>query len=238
MGVKENRTVTKDGITLPYTQSRRKTSRITIRVTGDGRVTVSAPVRASLREIHGVIEKNFEKILSALSESTPPRPLAEGAVVFYLGDAYRLSVATGKPSLTFSDGVARLCVSSPSQALDLAYEKECRKLFLALITERCLAFEAQHPAFAEKRKEIRVRQMKSVWGNCRPEQGILTFSTHLLRHAVPLIDGVIAHEYVHFLHRGHGTDFYRTLSCVSPDYQALKRDLDAQHRAQRKEMAK
>ena len=236
--MKENRTVTKDGKTLPFTLSRRKTSRITIRVTGDGRVAVSAPTRALLREIDRAVEKNFETILSALAKSTPPRPLAEGAAVFYLGDAYRLSVAVGKPSLTFSDGVARLCVSSMEKALEDAYEKECRKLFLALITERCLTFEAQHPAFAEKRKEIRVRQMKSVWGNCRPEQGILTFSTHLLRFSVPLIDGVVAHEYTHLFYGGHGKAFYDALSRVSPDYRALKHTLEAQNRAQRKEMAK
>ena len=234
----QKRTVTKDGRELSYILTRRPARRITIRVTGEGEVRVSAPTRAPQREIDGAVKKHFASLLEALAASAPPPALGEGSTVFYLGESYRLTLRTGKTAISFEGGVATLTLPSTDADAEGAYEKACRPLFLALITERCLAFEERYPAFAPKRKEIRVRSMKNVWGNCRPDRGILTFSTKLLRFPVSLIDSVVAHKYTHFFHRGHDGAFYRALLAVCPLYRECKRALEAQHKEQRKEMAK
>lgn len=204
---------------------RKRVKRLNLRVKRDGSVFVSAPVSTPIATVFDFVRGNACFILRAkraMSELPPtPPPLGEGSVVYYLGDAYRLTLVRGKNSLTFRDGRAILALPRAGTDVARAYRARIAEHFLPIITEMCEEMEARFPHLAGRRREIRVRYMTSMWGNCRPKEGRLTFSTALAEMPRALILGVVAHEYAHFLVPGHSERFYAALARISPDHKAL-----------------
>jgi len=73
--------------------------------------------------------------------------------------------------------------------------------------------------------ELKLRAMRSQWGNCHWAQGYITLNTALARCPEELRDYVALHELVHFLHRGHGPDFYARMDALMPDWRARRKAL-------------
>ena len=73
--------------------------------------------------------------------------------------------------------------------------------------------------------QIKIRSMKSQWGNCHWQQGYITLNTALARCPEFLRDYVALHELVHFLHHDHGPGFYARMTQLMPDWQARRQAL-------------
>ena len=226
--MREERSVTVRDTTITFLLERKRVKRLNLRVRRDGSVYVSVPLATPLSAALDFVRTHADFIERARASLAalppPPPPLGDGSLVYYLGNAYRLSVVKGPASLTFSEGVARLSLPRGGDVAR-AYSSRLSACFLPVIESLCLALEARFPHLAGKRREIRVRPMKSMWGNCRPREGRLTFSLMLAEMPRELIEGVVAHEYTHFFVPNHGEAFYRALSEISPDHRALSREL-------------
>lgn len=208
---------------------------LNLRIRKNGSVTVSAPRRTNLSRIDAFVRANAHLILKHMeraAEYNTIRVLRPGDTVFFLGEPYRLCFSLGARSLSFFDGCAHLTLPKDEGNLEDAYFSLLGEQILPLIRERCLAMETAFPRLRGYAKDIRVKFMKSMWANCRPSEGRLTFSSSLATMPIPLIDGVIAHEYAHFFHRGHGKDFYAFLAALTPDYKALSLALTKTKREQ------
>ena len=72
---------------------------------------------------------------------------------------------------------------------------------------------------------VKVRRMKSQWGNCHWRQGYITLNTALARCPEELRDYVALHELVHFLHHDHGPGFYARMDALMPDWKERRRRL-------------
>ncbi len=72
---------------------------------------------------------------------------------------------------------------------------------------------------------LKVRAMRSQWGNCHWRQGYITLNTALARCPEPLRDYVALHELVHFLHHDHGPGFQAQMTALMPDWQTRRRQL-------------
>ena len=73
--------------------------------------------------------------------------------------------------------------------------------------------------------QIKLRKMKSQWGNCHYRQGYITLNTALARCPEFLRDYVALHELVHFLHHDHGPGFYAAMDVRMPDWRKRRQDL-------------
>ena len=73
--------------------------------------------------------------------------------------------------------------------------------------------------------QLRLRKMKSQWGNCHYQQGYITLNTALARCPEELRDYVALHELVHFLHHNHGAGFYGAMDARMPDWKARRKEL-------------
>ena len=73
--------------------------------------------------------------------------------------------------------------------------------------------------------ELRLRRMKSQWGNCHWRQGYITLNTALARCPETLRDYVALHELVHFLHHDHGPGFYAAMDARMPDWRDRRQTL-------------
>ena len=74
---------------------------------------------------------------------------------------------------------------------------------------------------------LKVRKMRSQWGNCHWAQGYITLNQALARCPEHLRDYVALHELVHFLHHDHGPGFYRKMDVLMPDWRERRKELKA-----------
>lgn len=72
---------------------------------------------------------------------------------------------------------------------------------------------------------LKLRKMKSQWGNCHWAQGYITLNTALARCPEELRDYVALHELVHFLHHDHGPGFYARMDALMPDWRRRRKAL-------------
>lgn len=72
---------------------------------------------------------------------------------------------------------------------------------------------------------LKLRSLKSQWGNCHWAQGYITLNTALARCPEELRDYVALHELVHFLHHDHGPGFYARMDALMPDWRQRRKAL-------------
>ena len=72
---------------------------------------------------------------------------------------------------------------------------------------------------------LKIRRLKSQWGNCHWSQGYITLNIALARCPEHLLDYVALHELVHFLHHDHGPGFYARMDALMPDWRNYRREL-------------
>lgn len=72
---------------------------------------------------------------------------------------------------------------------------------------------------------VKVRALKSQWGNCHWRQGYITLNLALARCPRELREYVALHELVHFLHHDHGPGFYARMDTLMPDWKERRREL-------------
>lgn len=227
------RSIVLEGREIKYELLRKKVKRINLHVKSDGSVWVSASNRVTVAEIERFMVKNADFFLRALDKfaargvSEPPQ-YETGDAVRLLGKDYELTVCEGgKNSVCVLEGRILLTVKDADdyemkrKCLDDWLKMQCRKV----IDESCGRL---YPAF-EKRgvkppKEIRIRTMKSKWGSCMPQKGVLTFNTNLIAAPQECVDYVVAHEFNHFLHPDHSPAFYASLAEVIPDWKRLRKE--------------
>ena len=149
------------------------------------------------------VEEIYREMLDCFAQRTGMRP-AEGCDL-----AARLyAVAAQVYSLYVqADWVERQCFpqSALGEALDRVYP---------LVQPLGVAWP-----------ELRLRRMKSQWGNCHWRQGYITLNTALARCPETLRDYVALHELVHFVHPDHGPGFYGLMDRLMPDWRQRRKEL-------------
>ena len=217
----QSRYILRGGERLSYFFEEKKVKNINLRVCRDGSVYVSAPPHTPSKKISDLVAANAERIRAAqkrIREELDNAPIAEGDTVFFLGDAYRLRLAFGALSVSFSEGTATLFRPSDDMDITASYLQASAMAFYPIVVERCLMFEKKFPFYAGCAEKFCVRPLKSYWATCNAHKRRLTFSATLAEMPLTMLDGVIAHEYVHFFVHNHGKDFYKTLDALYPQH--------------------
>ena len=82
-----------------------------------------------------------------------------------------------------------------------------------------------YPAFIPYgivRPKLRIRTMKSCWGSCLVNKGIITLNRKLLMKPRECIEYVMVHELCHFIHPNHSKEFYKFMEQFMPDWKERK----------------
>lgn len=216
---------------VEFTLTYKKIKNINIRVKSDLTVNVSAPLKTSKKQILHFINQSENFILSALTkyENLPKKEvkLVSGEKIFYLGEQKTLLVVQGKSGVEISGEMLILSVANPE---DLALKTKVLSRWLARQCERVVLelCKNAYQNFAYKIEEfpdVKFRNMRSGWGNCRPAQNRLTFAYMLVKAPLECINYVVYHEFTHFLVFNHSALFYEKLSSFLPNHTHLKNKL-------------
>lgn len=108
------------------------------------------------------------------------------------------------------------------ERLSRAKERElCEKRILAL----CRTYYPAFSQFCGSMPEIKYRKMKSRWGSCAPQTGVLTFNTALAYVPERCAEYVVVHEFSHFVQANHSKAFYEVVSSLLPDWKQRRAEL-------------
>ena len=208
------------GSSITYTLERKRVKNINLRVRG-GRVFVSAARWVPVPVIDGFMRSRGDFILSALRRSAAApqeHGFEDGERFYYLGHELSLRIFYGaRSSVTVTGNELFVCVregASVERAVEKWYRAESERLCRAA----CDALWGEFSARGVPKCEIKMRAMRSCWGNCRPRARTVTFNARLAAVPLECIEYVAAHELTHFLHADHSPDFYAALAEVMPDW--------------------
>ncbi len=105
--------------------------------------------------------------------------------------------------------------------LPCIYTKQQAMQIFEPISLQC--YEAlKHELKHDKPPTLKIRDMKTCWGVCRPLSNQITLNLRLAQKPIQAIQYVIMHEYAHFFVNGHGKNFWATLQKYMPDYKQRK----------------
>lgn len=214
-----------------------KPKKISIRVTPESQVVVSAPQGARTSDIHDAVMKRARWIYNSLQAfgaqqlHVQPRRYISGEMQFYLGRRYVLKVVEATdsaPQVKMERG--KLIVYLPEFRADKpervrALLKQWYRVRAKYTFNARLKQLLPQTSWVSGSPEFRVLSMSKQWGSCSTH-GTLMLNPHLVKAPRDCIDYVILHELCHIKEHNHGERFYRLLGQVMPEWKTNKQQLD------------
>jgi predicted metal-dependent hydrolase len=243
---------------LPYALVRSRRRTIAIHANRAG-IEVRAPLRASLREIHGFVEEKADWIARRLEElAQAPQPFVwqSGSQLTLLGQPVQLQVNPAsrqtqwhRPSIAEAAGHAAPAVAAPdlpgvASVLEVGVRGRSaadavRRCALQWIQQQALAhFEQRVPTLRSRMPAaqalpvptLALSNARTLWGSCtRDHRIMLNWRLFLLPET--LIDYVVAHELAHLRELNHSPQFWSIVGRLYPAYSSARRELLRQARA-------
>jgi predicted metal-dependent hydrolase len=211
--------------------SRRRT--ISIIVSPDKRVTVRAPLRASLKKINKFILDHSAWIKKHLNSSPGinlnrnGKKYADGESHLIMGQEYVLrTIESAIFFVRLNDHVIEVGQKDTSnreitrQLLERWYIQKAREILSSKMKE----VMTRYNDYKFLPSGLVIRSLKSRWGSCT-SKGKITLNSELIKLDHGLIEYVILHELCHLKHHNHGTDFYKLLTELVPDYKSFRKAL-------------
>lgn len=189
----------------------------------DGSLTVRAPKRATLQDIHGFIqekekwiERSREKLKAIVT--VPKKEFMDGETFLFLGKDYELRlVSSQRQTLHFNSGFTLKASARPRG--ELVFTKWYKSQALTIFTERVAHFANLH-GFSPK--QIKVTSAKTRWGSCSAN-GTINFTWRLVMAPLEVIDYVVIHELVHLRVKNHSQKFWHAVEQLCPEYKSHRR---------------
>ena len=212
--------------------SNRKTMEIAVHP--DSSVIVKAPKNSDIAMIENKLHKRSRWILRQLNyfkqfdPRTPARCYVNGESHLYLGKHYRLKlIKNSNNSVKLSRGFFLVYCNAPQnpQAVKKqlnSWYLEKAKIQFKESMDRCW----QNFSDMDLNKpDLSFKRMKKRWGSLSGK-GTVTLNTELIKAPKECIDYVVTHELCHMVFNTHGTEFYRLLDSLIPDWEKIKHKLE------------
>jgi predicted metal-dependent hydrolase len=200
-----------------------RSKRLRLRVEMDGKVVVSAPLRASIaackRFVHehtAWIEAALQKVATKQAEIESHKEQTQGKIS-YLGKLYDLRTDSSiKDAYTIESDA----ITIRQEQTEHFFRAEARRI----IEVRCAEIA---PFYGAKYKKIRIGFQKSRWGSCSTS-GTLSFNANLIKAPHSILEYVIIHEICHIIHPNHSSSYWNEVSKLCPDYKTRRKWLKSE----------
>lgn len=198
----------------------------------NGRVTISAPLRADLETIRLFlisklvwIRKHQKKLKNQKREAARDYVTRESH--FFLGKRYLLKtiVHHSAPQIILKHNRIELylrdevATKQKEEVLQSWYRQELKKIAEAYM-------EKLEKKMKVKPMEIRVRTMKTKWGTCNIKAKRIWLNTELAKKPIEYIEYVLVHEMTHLLERNHNDKFVSYMNKFSPNWKHIREELN------------
>jgi predicted metal-dependent hydrolase len=222
-----------DGTVIDFDLVRKRSVRrnIHVRFEEDGRMRVTAPLRASRKSIHLVLTDMHDQIVELrrevrqINRDVQPMRFRQGAKHLYLGRSYSLDIwrnPNDYPHVILRANHIEVHVrewgeDAVRDTLWQWYRQQAQGYFW----QRMCQISSSAKWLAPIPFQLKLRRMKSSWGTCAVN-GLITLNPLLIKAPPQYVDYVIAHEMCHLLEHNHGPRFYRLLEKLIPNWESLR----------------
>ena len=227
--VVEQRNIQLSGKEISYTLKRSGYRRsINLRIDDRG-LTVNAPLRASEKWLHSVLQDKADWVVEKLdgwqSKKAPPIFWAEGARIPFRGEEFILTLTPklrgAVPQL--HGEILHVPVGMEAEVVHIEkavtqwYRSEALQVF-----RECVEHFA--PLLQVAPREIKLTAARTQWGNCSMH-GVVRLNWQLVKMPLHLIDYVVIHELAHLVEMNHSSAFWSVVESAFPDYKQCRKEL-------------
>ena len=211
--------------------SRRRS--IGISVLPDSSVIVRVPNLTPFKTISRIVTEKYDWIVKhrdnyrKLDKSSLNRSYSTGENHLFRGNESVLKIEKSEKSyIRFYDSTIELGINKPENfaAVKRLLYKGYKNEALVLFPELMKKVLKEHEEQMFKPTGLVVRTMKRRWGSCS-SKGKITLSTELIKLSDLFIEYVITHELCHLKHHNHGSQYYKLLSQLFPEWKSVRKEL-------------
>ncbi len=221
------------GLTEIDYKIRRSHRRTTVSIAIDPKdgVVVTAPPQVTQQRLDRVVLDRGHWIARGLRRQSSHPPVASskefvgGEGFSYLGKQYRLRVETGPVGPLQLRG-RFLCLEVPIGLPEVSLARVMRAALVDWYRARARKYLPARSRVWAKKLDVEPSQFEifeptTRWGSSSKD-GSIRINWRIIQCPTSIIDYVLAHEFVHLVHRDHSRAYWALLGRVMPDYEARK----------------
>lgn len=225
-------------ISVSVDRKNMKTCRLKIYT--DQTVVISVPssvpkewIQIFLEQKANWIEKKLERFAATIGYAST-NEIRNGYSIKMFGEDLIFSVSKTDKNYIYREAKT-ICIGNTDpnnqEKLMEQFEKWWRNESVRFLEKRIAEYYPIIKKYDKSLPKVQVRKMKTLWGSCSINRGIITFNQYLIKAKPACIDYVVLHELVHFIYPNHSRQFYDFLSIYMPDWKERKKilDLDVVH---------
>lgn len=215
-----------------YLLTRKTVKNLNMRVKPNGEIHVSANPLVEVKYIDTFVLSHEATLIKALdkyekmrSDSVQPLQYVSGEKIRFLGEELHLLVETSR--IEEVEKIGQFLFLRVKDTTDFARkERVIKKWFSRMQTEIfleiCKEIYPLFKSYGVKYPLVKIRNMKTRWGSCQPQKGIITLNGNMIGAKREAIEYVVLHEFAHFIHPNHSRDFYGLVESLMPDWKERK----------------
>lgn len=220
---------------IPYEERRNsRAKRLSLRV-GRDRVRLTAPSKATQREIREFVKVNQDWIFAHWVKvqeellQIPERQYRNGETIPFLDHSLTLRILkSNHKRIALRDRkeekIIDICVPEAinpghqSEAIRGILEKwlklKAREVF-------CFKLDKLSAQMGVKYKDFRLKEQKTRWGSCS-SKGNINLNWRIILAPERVVDYLIIHELAHLKHMNHSASFWQVVGQYCPEYAACR----------------
>ena len=228
----ELRTVQGAERSLQYILTRKKVKNLNMRVKPDGEIHVSANRFVPVKYIDSFVLSHEKTLIKTLDKyekiqanTLQPLQYVSGEKVCYLGEELHLLVETAPVEGVDKLGqflILRVKDTADFKRKEKVIKKWLKQMQVEIFLGICKEIYPLFKPLGVKYPIVKIRDMKSRWGSCQPQKGVITLNGKMIAAPKEAIEYVVLHEFAHFIHPNHSKEFYGLVEDLMPDWKARK----------------
>ena len=217
---------------LQYTLTRKTVKNLNMRVKPDGTIHVSANRLVPIKYIDNFVLTHEKTLIKALDKyekirvnTLQPLQYVSGEKIRFLGEELHLLVEAAP--VEGVDKIGKFLFLRVKDITDFARKEKVMKKWFGrmqaeVFLEICKEIYPLFQPYGVKYPLVKIRRMKSRWGSCQPQKGVITLNSKMIAAQREAIEYVVLHEFAHFIHPNHSKDFYGLVEELMPDWKDRK----------------
>lgn len=228
----EYRTVQGKQRKFEYILTRKSVKNLNMRIKPTGEILVSANRLVPVKYIDNFVISHEQTLIKTLDKyetiranTLQPVQYISGEKVRFLGEELHLFVEAAP--VEGVDKIGQFLFLRVRDTEDFKRKERVMKIWLSgmqveVFLEICKEIYPLFKTYGVKYPLVKIRSMKSRWGSCQPQKGIITLNSKMIAAPREAIEYVVLHEFAHFIHPNHSKDFYGLVETLMPDWKQRK----------------
>lgn len=211
-----------------YILTRKSVKNLNMRVKPTGEIFVSAAPLVPVKYIDNFVLSHEQTLIKTLDKyekiranTVQPLQYVSGEKIRFLGEELHLLVEAAPVEEVEKIGkflFLRVKDTSDFKRKERVMKKWISAKQIEVFLEICKEIYPLFQPYGVKYPLVKIRTMKSRWGSCQPQKGIITLNAKMIAAPRQAIEYVVLHEFAHFVHPNHFKDFYALVEKLMPDW--------------------